>query len=133
MLERVKNFIEKHIDLIEDNNLELLFQILYADESMYDVESDNLCKALKQAGIEFEEQRMEAVKQILLNDIAAFSRSKDPTIYSMPLKDYVEAFIDNHLGLDINTWIKYVIEHRKDFLTVNIFEENGMWIISRED
>lgn len=131
MLERVKNFIEKHIDLIEDNNLMLLFQILYADESMYDVESDNLCTALKQAGIEFEEQRMKAVKQILLKEIAAFSRSKDLTLYSMPLKEYVEEFIDNYLGLDISTWIKYVIEHRKDFLTVNIFEENGMWIISR--
>ena len=132
MKDSVRRFIEKHISLIENNDLVLLFQILYSDESMYEQDAIDFCDVLYTAKIDYEDQRREAVNNILINDIAAFSRGIDPGVTSLPLDLYAEFFIDNHLGLSVEYWVDEIIEHKKDYLTVDIFQENGKWIISRK-
>lgn len=133
MKDCIKEFFEKHINLLDDGEFVKFFKVLYSDETLWDEEAAEVCFMLKHAGIPVDQHRKQAIEEILDNDIKAFSRSKDPSIYSMPVAEYVEIYIDNYLGMPEKYWADMIIQNKDNYTAVNIFEENGMWILSRKD
>lgn len=133
MNKKVKNFIERNIEYLE-NDLTKFFMIAYGDADLwYNSETTTLFKILDDIGIDYEDARQNAVHQILKNETSAFGKSKDPGLYSMPVKDFVECMLDNYLNLTLGWWTVYIVLNKDEFTDVNIFRENDMWIISRKD
>lgn len=128
----VKLFIEQHIDLIQ-HDLTSAFKMIYNYDFWSDTTSQEFMKILEECNIPFKEQLQEAIYNIIETELTAFSNSKEPGLYSMPLDEYVDIFINNHIGISEHTWIRYVLHNKEKYTMVNIFEENGMWIVSRKD
>ena len=131
MNEKVKKFLEEQIDLIDNDRFEDLFLNAFDDFSYDDMQ--NLCESLVSADIHnFTEGRETA-----LNEIISFAtedwNNGDGGVSAMPLKEFIDAFLYNRLGLSMDYVVNYILEHKEDFKNnvEIVFPEKGLLIIQR--
>ena len=130
MVSKVKIFLEKYGHLV--NDLEEFFDEVYDS----DLEDDNIgymCFLLDQAGIEnINEYRDKSLHKVIEYATTEFGTSRDPSIQAMPIKDFIEAFLENRIGYSIDYVKLYMFKHAKEWKSVKLYNDtNNIPIIER--
>lgn len=131
MTTKVKEYLKTHADELDD--LVSFFYNLGATTKLNNGDIHQLCGYLIHAGIEFEEERLEALHMITSEYIEEFATDNDPSIVAMPIIDFIAAFFNNFLGFTTGQIRSYMLENaeRWDNLVELYIDENNIPIISR--
>lgn len=131
MTNKVKEYLREHADELED--LVSFFYNLGATTQLENGDIYQLCGYLIHAGIDFEEERLEALNMITSEHIEEFAEDNDPSIEAIPIIDFIAALFNNFLGLTTGKIRDYMLEHAEqwDNLVELYIDEINIPIIKR--
>ena len=131
MTQNIKKFIEDNIEVLETNPVDF-FQRTYEQGQLDRADVAYMSAILSEAGIENIELAQEmALLGIIDDQIAGWSLS-DGGVSSMPLYDFIEAFLDNCIGFGENYVLLYMKEHAERWRKwAKIYMLHDMTVIER--
>ena len=128
----IKLFIEHTVDLLDTDPVDFFFKAWQASNSLRREDVAYMSTMLFKAGIkDVGENRELALLKALDTEIEEFT-SDDPSISSMPVYDFIEAYMENCVGYDENYVLLFMQKHADRWDNyIELYEENNMPIISR--
>ena len=128
----IKLFIEHTVDLLDTDPVDFFFKAWQASNSLRREDVAYMSTMLLEAGIkDVGENRELALLKALDTEIEEFT-SDDPSVSSMPVYDFIEAYMENCVGYDENYVLLFMQKHADRWDTyIELYEENNMPIISR--
>ena len=128
----VKLFIESTVDLLDTDPVDFFFKAWQASNSLRREDVAYMSTMLFKAGIkDVGENRELALLKALDTEIEEFT-SDDPSISSMPVYDFIDAYMENCVGYDENYVLFFMQKHADRWDNyIELYEENNMPIISR--
>lgn len=129
MSPQIKKFIEDNIDLL-DKDLTEFFIKSNDDYMLAQADIAYMSAILSEAGItQINEARDRALLYIMDQQVLEWS-SGDSGVSSMPVYDFIEAFLGNCVGYNLNFVLLFVIEHAPRWEKyVKIYKPDNMTII----
>jgi hypothetical protein len=131
MNKEIKNFIEKHVDLLDSDPVEFFYQT-WLNYTLQRSDIAYMSTMLSEAGIrDVEENRERALLKALDTQMDEFG-SADGGVSAMPVYDFIQAFMDNCVGYDENYVLLFIQKHADRWDNyIELYKENNMTIISR--
>ena len=131
MNKEIKNFIEKHVDLLDFAPVEFFYQT-WLDYTLQSSDIAYMSTMLSEAGIkDVEENRELALLKALDIQMEEFG-SFDGGVSAMPIYDFIQAYMDNCVGYDENYVLLFIQKHADRWDNyIELYKENNMTIISR--
>ena len=128
----IKLFIEHTVDLLDTDPVDFFFKAWQASNSLRREDVAYMSTMLLEAGIkDVGENRELALLKALDTEIEEFT-SDDPSVSSMPVYDFIEAYMENCVGYDENYVLLFMQKHADRWDNyIELYEENNMPIISR--
>ena len=128
----IKLFIEHTVDLLDTDPVDFFFKAWQASNILRRGDVAYMSTMLLEAGIkDVGENRELALLKALDTEIEEFT-SDDPSISSMPVYDFIDAYMENCVGYDENYVLFFMQKHADRWDNyIELYEENNMPIISR--
>lgn len=128
----IKRFIEQNVDLLDTDSVEFFFRSWEASAILGRSDVAYMSTMLSEAGIkDVEENRRLALLKALDTEIEEFT-SDDPSTSSMPVYDFIEAYMENCVGYDKDYVLLFIQKHAERWDNyIELYKENNMPIISR--
>lgn len=128
----IKLFIEHTVDLLDTDPVDFFFKAWQASNILRREDVAYMSTMLLEAGIkDVGENRELALLKALDTEIEEFT-SDDPSVSSMPVYDFIEAYMENCVGYDENYVLLFMQKHADRWDNyIELYEENNMPIISR--
>ena len=128
----IKLFIEHTVDLLDTDPVDFFFKAWQASNRLRREDVAYMSTMLFKAGIkDVGENRELALLKALDTEIEEFT-SDDPSISSMPVYDFIDAYMENCVGYDENYVLLFMQKHADRWDNyIELYEENNMPIISR--
>ena len=128
----IKLFIEHTVDLLDTDPVNFFFKAWQSSNSLRREDVAYMSTMLLEAGIkDVGENRELALLKALDTEIEEFT-SDDPSVSSMPVYDFIEAYMENCVGYDENYVLLFMQKHADRWDNyIELYEENNMPIISR--
>ena len=127
----IKLFIESTVDVLDTDPVDFFFKAWQASNSLRREDVAYMSTMLLEAGIkDVGENRELALLKALDTEIEEFT-SDDPSVSSMPVYDFIEAYMENCVGYDENYVLLFMQKHADRWDNyIELYEENNMPIIS---
>lgn len=133
MIKVVKEFIEQHVELL-DNNPQEFFLRAWEENTLDRGDVSYMCAILYEAGISSDDinsWREDALIDILDTQMEEFGLA-DGGVSAMPVYDFIQAYMDNCVGYDENYVLLFIQKHADRWDNyIELYKENNMTIISR--
>ena len=133
MIKVVKEFIEQHIELLDKNPQEFFFRA-WKENILDRADVGYMSAILYEAGISSDDinsWREGALIDVLDTCMDEFA-SDDSSISSMPVYDFIQAYMDNCVGYNENYVLLFIQKHAERWDNyIELYKENNMTIISR--
>ncbi len=125
----IKNFLENHIELIDQNKWECLWLDAFDNFNYQDMIT--LVIFLEEADVYNKEEHENALMGITIMALDEWAPS-DGGVTQMPLKDFIQAFLDNRLGFELQEAMDIIYKNRDEVIDyVDIFYEGDTLVINR--
>ena len=128
----IKLFIEYAVDILDTDPVDFFFKAWQSSNSLRREDVAYMSTMLSEAGIkDVEENRRLALLKALDTEIEEFT-SDDPSTSSMPVYDFIEAYMENCVGYDKDYVLLFIQKHAERWDNyIELYKENNMPIISR--
>lgn len=128
----IKLFIEHTVNLLDTDPVDFFFKAWQVSNRLRREDVAYMSTMLLEAGIkDVGENRELALLKALDTEIEEFT-SDDPSISSMPVYDFIDAYMENCVGYDENYVLFFMQKHADRWDNyIELYEENNMPIISR--
>lgn len=128
----IKLFIESTVDVLDTDPVDFFFKAWQASNILWREDVAYMSTMLSEAGIkDVEENRKRALLKALDTQIDEFA-SADGGVSSMPVYDFIQAYMDNCVGYNENYVLLFIQKHSDRWDTyIELYVENNMTIISR--
>ena len=128
----IKLFIESTVDILDADPVDFFFKAWQSSNTLRREDVAYMSTMLLEAGIkDVGENRELALLKALDTEIEEFT-SDDPSISSMPVYDFIDAYMENCVGYDENYVLLFMQKHADRWDNyIELYEENNMPIISR--
>lgn len=128
----IKLFIESTVDVLDTDPVDFFFKAWQSSNTLRREDVAYMSTMLLEAGIkDVGENRELALLKALDTEIEEFT-SDDPSVSSMPVYDFIDAYMGNCVGYDENYVLFFMQKHADRWDNyIELYEENNMPIISR--
>lgn len=128
----IKLFIESTVDVLDTDPVDFFFKAWQASNILWREDVAYMSTMLSEAGIkDVEENRELALLKALDTAMDEFA-SDDSSISSMPVYDFIQAYMDNCVGYEENYVLLFIQKHAERWDNyIELYKENNMTIISR--
>ena len=132
MNKNIRTFIEEYVDLLDTDPVEFFYQSWLASTTLGQLDVAYMTAILAEAGIEnIDDNREIALLKALDTQIEEFGLSGEG-VSSMPVYDFIEAYMENCVGYNENYVLLFIQKHADRWDNyIELYKENNMTIISR--